>query len=139
MSDPVALATKVFPFFRFNKGVIDFYLSNFIFPKDVKMFPIKLVSHGWDLVPNRPHLTTGISGTNDNKYLLPTTTSQLELPAQAHTDALVLLNILLPENDNVTKVHHEDKRLDSRSLLHHLHPEVSKVQVLLDVVLRFSK
>ncbi|KIK32258.1 hypothetical protein CY34DRAFT_165237, partial [Suillus luteus UH-Slu-Lm8-n1] len=57
--------------FEFNKAVIDFYLSRVVFPKEAKGFPSKLTCSGWDLAQEKSHLTTGFSGTNDNRYLLP--------------------------------------------------------------------
>jgi len=60
-------STMVFPQLRNRKSVIDFYLSQVVFPKDAKEFPHKLSTSGWDLAEERVLPTTGFSGTNDNR------------------------------------------------------------------------
>jgi len=60
-------STMVFPELRNRKSVIDFYLSQVVFPKDAKEFPHKLSTSGWDLAEERVLPTTGFSGTNDNR------------------------------------------------------------------------
>ncbi|KAG1750324.1 uncharacterized protein EDB91DRAFT_1234945 [Suillus paluster] len=77
--------------FASNKAVIDFYLSRVVFPKEAKGFPNKLTCSGWDLAQEKRHLTTGFSGTNDNRYLLPS--------SMRSTNARVLAFLLRPEND----------------------------------------
>ncbi|KAF3931480.1 hypothetical protein ABW19_dt0204428 [Dactylella cylindrospora] len=124
---------KIFPFFRYNKRLIDFYLSELIFPRDAKGFPYKLSTSGWDLAKQKRHNTTGFSGTNDNRHLLPTTIKQLDLPQLAHTDALVINNILRPENNVVIRAERNNKRLDAREMLSMIVGLQPKVQVLLDV------
>ncbi|KAG1750381.1 uncharacterized protein EDB91DRAFT_686470 [Suillus paluster] len=85
--------------FAFNKAVIDFYLSRAVFPKEAKGFPSKLTCSGWDLAQEKSHLTTGFSGTNDNRYLLPSSMVQHDLDYQRSTNARVLAFLLRPEND----------------------------------------
>jgi len=93
-------STLVFPQLRDRKAVIDFYLSNVVFPKDSKEFPHKLSTSGWDLAEKRAGLpTTGFSGTIDNRFLLPLTIKQLELPENRGTNAKVLSYLLKDEND----------------------------------------
>ncbi|KAI6138914.1 hypothetical protein BKA82DRAFT_4230067 [Pisolithus tinctorius] len=87
------------PIFSYNQSIIDFYLSQVVFPKEAKEFPSKLSSGGWDLAEERAHVTTGFSGTNDARYLLPTSTIQCELDHQRATNAKVLAYLLRPEND----------------------------------------
>ncbi|CAL8134228.1 unnamed protein product [Orchesella dallaii] len=70
----------LFPALRKHKAVIDFWLENFVFPKEAKQFPGKLVMNAWDLCyENYHHSTTGFSGTNDSSLLLPNTISQQDL------------------------------------------------------------
>ncbi|KAG0693269.1 hypothetical protein DFH29DRAFT_985528 [Suillus ampliporus] len=85
--------------FACNKAVIDFYLSRVVFPKEAKAFPKKLTCSGWDLAQQKRHLTTGFSGTNDNRYLLPSSMVQHDLDYQRSTNARVLAFLLRPENN----------------------------------------
>jgi hypothetical protein len=85
--------------FACNKAVIDFYLSRVVFPKEAKAFPSKLTCSGWDLAQEKRHLTTGFSGTNDNRYLLPSSIVQHDLDYQRSTNARVLAFLLRPENN----------------------------------------
>ncbi|KDQ56360.1 hypothetical protein JAAARDRAFT_70670 [Jaapia argillacea MUCL 33604] len=87
------------PHFRQNHAVVNFYLSQVVFPKAAKEFPQKLTASSWDLAEVKHHLTTGFSGTNDNQYLLPTSVSQRDPPGQLSTNAKVLSYLLQPEND----------------------------------------
>ncbi|UNI17476.1 hypothetical protein JDV02_003816 [Purpureocillium takamizusanense] len=88
----------VFPSFRRSKGAVDYFLSHFVFPLEMKEFPHKLSASGWDLATPRQQPLTGFSGTNDSQHVLPTPIVQLELPSQKHTNALVLEHLLRPEN-----------------------------------------
>ncbi|KAG0694113.1 hypothetical protein DFH29DRAFT_1035335, partial [Suillus ampliporus] len=90
---------KLQQLFGFNKAVIDFYLSRVVFPKEAKGFPSKLTCSGWDLAQEKRHLTTGFSGTNDNRYLLPSSMVQHDLDYQRSTNARVLAFLLRPENN----------------------------------------
>ncbi|KAJ7777437.1 hypothetical protein B0H16DRAFT_1407125 [Mycena metata] len=88
----------VFPLLRFNKAVVDFYLSECVFPKEAQEFQHKLTANAWDLARKTEKSTTGFSGTNDNKYLLPLSIEQRDQPPQLHTNAQVLDYILQEEN-----------------------------------------
>ncbi|KAL7940490.1 hypothetical protein V8C42DRAFT_362285 [Trichoderma barbatum] len=88
----------IFPMLRYSKGAIDYFLSRMVFSKELREFPHKLSSSGWDLGKRKTNLTTGFSGTNDSRYLLPLAIKQLDIPAQNHTNALVLEYLLRPEN-----------------------------------------
>ena len=92
----------VFPCFKFSKGAADYFLSHFVFPKEMKEFPHKLSASGWDLASPGKYPLTGFSGTNDSKHVLPTSITQLELPSQKHTNALVLDHLMRPENSAVS-------------------------------------
>ncbi|KAK2757274.1 hypothetical protein FQN54_004788 [Arachnomyces sp. PD_36] len=95
---------------RFATNVIDYFLCQFVFPVHARQFSIKLQASGWD-VPLRnglpqpqsageakKGLTTGFSGTNDNRRLLPLTIKQQDLPGLAHTNAEVLSYLLQKRN-----------------------------------------
>jgi hypothetical protein len=88
----------VFPLLRYSKGAIDYFLSHIVFAKEMKEFPKKLSASGWDIGKVKPYPTTGFSGTNDSQHVLPLSMKQLDLSTQRHTNALVLDNLLSPEN-----------------------------------------
>ncbi|CAF4143622.1 unnamed protein product, partial [Rotaria magnacalcarata] len=91
----------LFPTFRYNMLVINYFLNHFVFPREAKQFPFKLVSSAWDLSSSlRSKIITGFSGTNDTQLLLPVHTRQYDLPELQKTDAIVVNNLLQPENEN---------------------------------------
>ncbi|KAJ8582912.1 hypothetical protein M405DRAFT_749505, partial [Rhizopogon salebrosus TDB-379] len=116
--------------FTFNKAVVDFYLSRVVFPKEAKAFPDKLTCSGWDLAQEKTHLTTGFSGTNDNRYLLPSSIVQHDLDYQRSTNARVLSFLLCPENNCYRLLPPSQKVQTFISVLIAEKPEV---RVLLDV------
>ncbi|KAI9709022.1 MAG: hypothetical protein M1828_002556 [Chrysothrix sp. TS-e1954] len=97
MRDP-SLPQTVFPFLRQSKAAIDFYLSTSVFPREMKEFPYKLSSSGWDLVESKTHPVSGFSGTNDSRVLLPCSITQNDLPQLTGTNAEMLQRLLQPEN-----------------------------------------
>ncbi|CAF0959459.1 unnamed protein product [Adineta steineri] len=92
----------LFPIFRYNIVVINYFLNYFVFPREAKQFPHKLVSSPWDLSSSfsRRHIITGFSGTNDTQLLLPIHIRQFDLPELQKTDAIVVNNLLQVENEN---------------------------------------
>ncbi|KAJ5252865.1 hypothetical protein N7489_003275 [Penicillium chrysogenum] len=88
----------VFPALRFSKATVDYFLTHVVFPKEMKEFPDRLSASGWDIGEIKTHPTVGFSGTNDSRETLPLSVSQLDLPEQNHTNALVLEYLLRPEN-----------------------------------------
>ncbi|KAL3466547.1 hypothetical protein BJX64DRAFT_284484 [Aspergillus heterothallicus] len=90
---------ELYPHIQFQKNIIDFFLSRIVFPREAKAFPSKLSTSAWD-IPSRPNypLTSGFSGTNDSRYLLPTSIVQANLPELLHTNAMVLARLLRKEN-----------------------------------------
>ncbi|THU85243.1 hypothetical protein K435DRAFT_764380 [Dendrothele bispora CBS 962.96] len=88
------------PCFAHNHAVVNFFLSEVVFPKYMKHFPKKLSTCGWDLAEEKVNFTTGFSGTKDSQYILPATISQVEsdLLGQESTNAQVIENLLQPEN-----------------------------------------
>ncbi|KAE9391905.1 hypothetical protein BT96DRAFT_1059147 [Gymnopus androsaceus JB14] len=130
--------THIIPLFSKRKTVVDFYLSHVVFPKAAKEFPYKLSSSGWDLAEVKPggHHVTGFSGTNDNRFLLPTSISQQDPLGQMATSAKVLTHVLQKENNHYRCAAQEDGgHLTVKSFLQFLTQETlqSPVQVLLDV------
>lgn len=126
----------LFPALRFNKKVADFFMTNVVFPKEGKEFDQKLSTSGWD-IPARPHskhITTGFSGTNDNRFLLPSSISQHDLPELQHTSGKVLELLLRPENLSYTCAKSSKGcQMSSQELLECIVHVDSTVRVLIDV------
>ncbi|CAG7558102.1 unnamed protein product [Fusarium equiseti] len=98
LKDRAQFQDEIYPHLRYSKLAIDYFLSHLVFSKEAKEFPHKLSASGWDLGKVKDHPTTGFSGTNDSRYVLPTDMRQLDLPEQKHTNALVLGYLLKSEN-----------------------------------------
>ncbi len=91
--------TQLFDHLRYGKACIDFFLSHIVYPREAKDFSQKLSTSAWDLCSaDAATITSGFSGTNDNKSLLPLSIEQKELPELKHTNAIVLAALLKPEN-----------------------------------------
>ncbi|RYC63348.1 hypothetical protein CHU98_g2852 [Xylaria longipes] len=122
LDDRSTCEEEIFPHFRFSQSTINYYLSKNVFPKEMKEFPSKLSASGWDIGKSKTLPTTGFSGTNDSRAVLPLSINQLDLPEQQHTNALVLQHLLQPENSVAL--------LPSR-----VEEEVSDAKMLLDMVI----
>ncbi|KAK4449026.1 hypothetical protein QBC34DRAFT_351713 [Podospora aff. communis PSN243] len=123
----------VFPALRYARPVVDFFLAYVVFPKEMKQFPLKLSSSGWDLAKPKKHPLTGFSGTNDSKGVLPLSVKALDL--QPHTNAAVLTTLLRDEN-TVLEVGTGKSRLSALSeemLLGSLALSEAPMRVVLDV------
>ncbi|KAF8962069.1 hypothetical protein BDZ97DRAFT_1759482 [Flammula alnicola] len=132
--DMQTFKSDVVPIFKHNQAVIDFFLSQVVFPKDAKEFPSKLGTSGWDLAEHKANFTTGFSGTNDNCDLLPTSITQIERDNQIQTNAQVLWYLLRPENDRYICTQGADGQSRSAmEFLEFLVREPKEVRVLLDV------
>ena len=112
--DDEAQLTEIWQHVRHKIVVIDYFLNHFVFPKHAKQFEIKMQASGWDipLCPQERNLstiqraggqsigpmTTGFSGTNDNRSLLPLNIRQEDLYGLSHTNAEVLTYLLQHRN-----------------------------------------
>lgn len=134
LRDRAQFQDEIYPHLRYSKLAIDYYLSHLVFSKEAKEFPHKLSASGWDLGKVKGHPTTGFSGTNDSRYVLPTDIKQLDLPEQKHTNALVLSYLLQPQN-GVTLIPEEAKGtpFNSRRLLDMISGMDTHTRVVLDV------
>lgn len=135
LEDARAFRGVLYPHLQFQKHIIDFYLSRVVFPKEAKEFPHKLSTSAWDL-PSRPHqpLTTGFSGTNDNRSLLPRSTPQRDLPHLLHTNAMVLNGLLLPENRRcVLAQDNQGRPLRAHQLIDLVNEQDPPIRVIIDV------
>ncbi|OKL58449.1 hypothetical protein UA08_06149 [Talaromyces atroroseus] len=134
LQDRFHCVAHVFPHFKFSKGAIDYFLSHIVFPKEIKEFPSKLSASGWDIGELKPNPTVGFSGTNDSRETLPLSVTQLDLPEQNHTNALVLEYLLRPENSvTFTPTRANMSRSDAQVLLDMVVTLDPPTQVILDV------
>ncbi|KAB5554451.1 hypothetical protein GE09DRAFT_1173514 [Coniochaeta sp. 2T2.1] len=110
LKDRYQCIRDVFPHLRQSQAVIDFFLARIVFPKHMK------------------------DGTNDSKHLLPLTVRHLDLEEQRHTNALVLLHLLQPENKVETMPPSSDSECsDAVRLLRLVVGLEDEAQVILDV------
>ncbi|KAK6360193.1 hypothetical protein TWF730_006344 [Orbilia blumenaviensis] len=135
LDNPDEFTEIICPALERNKKVIDFYLQTFVFPRFSKQFPYKLTSSGWDIVETKTHLTSGFSGTNDNKYLLPLSIQQRDLETHQHTNALVLNYLLATENNHFMRaaLPRTKQKMSVKELLDAVVGQNPPVSVILDV------
>ncbi|KAG8733067.1 hypothetical protein FRC10_000456, partial [Ceratobasidium sp. 414] len=134
LKDQEQFIGELAPAFARNSAVVNFYLSSVVFPKEAKQFPHKLSTSGWDLAEVKAHVTTGFSGTNDNRYLLPTSIAQSDPVKQSSTNALVLTYLLRPENDHYLCIRGANgDTCSAKEFLNLLVKQDPEIRVLLDV------
>ncbi|KAK8146801.1 hypothetical protein G3M48_002566 [Beauveria asiatica] len=122
-----------FPNIRYSIKAINHFLRRLVFPTELGAFSRHMAASGWDLAEVKAHPTTGFSGTTDQCELLPLDMKKLNLPTQAHTNALVLNNILSAENTVLLVYTELEKRsFDGSDLIDHVIRD-GKIRVLLDV------
>lgn len=123
------------PHLRQNKSVVDFFLARVVFPKEGKGFLHKLSTSAWDLPADPTYSrTTGFSGTNDNRLLLPLNIQQEDLDELKHTSAMVLNTLLRDENREYVCASDENgQRRSVGQLLQLLVLKQPAIRVLLDV------
>ncbi|KAK6601216.1 hypothetical protein H4I96_06557 [Botrytis cinerea] len=100
---------------------------------------IKLQASGWDIPLFSKPLTeetiwcpktTGFSGTNDNKMMLPLSIKQDDLPSLCQTNAEVLVYILQSRNRQYKLASRNGRRMKEEELLKRI--KNSKIKVLID-------
>ncbi|XP_044720036.1 very large low complexity protein [Hirsutella rhossiliensis] len=136
--DDTGQVEKLWNHLRLSREVLDHYLNTFVFPRYAKQFAVKLQSSGWDLpllssCSDEKKLTaktTGFSGTNDNRRLLPLTIRQDDLPSLKHTSAEVLTCLLQDRNRDCMIATSHGARLTEEELLKHL--SNAKIRLLID-------
>jgi hypothetical protein len=134
LEDGTQVDVFLVPLFSRNKAVVDFYLSQVVFPQAAREFLWKLPTSSWDLVEYKTNITTGFSGTNDNRYIFPTSITQEDPDFALGTNALVLQHLLLPENDNYECVEGDNRGGKSViAFLKCLVKQNPEIRVLLDV------
>jgi hypothetical protein len=125
---------------RLSRNVLDHYMNNFVFPVHAKQFGIKLQASGWDLPlfstsqTGKTNMTcaktTGFSGTNDNKMMLPLTIRQDDLPSLRQTNAEVLTYLLQNRNRNYIVADSHGRRLTEEGLLRTI--VAMRIRILID-------
>ncbi|KAJ3570319.1 hypothetical protein NPX13_g5768 [Xylaria arbuscula] len=88
---------------RWNRVAINYYLNHFVFPIHARQFEVKLQANAWDIPifskdNTQVTRTSGFSGTNDNRWVLPLTINQRDLPGLKHTSAEVISYLLQERN-----------------------------------------
>lgn len=105
LSDPNQRDEILFPLFRYNMYVIDYWLSINVYPREAKTFEKKLMCTAWDLCNDHmEHRVTGFSGTNDTKNILPLPIAQNDLEELEQTNEKVRMILLQPENEAYEKL-----------------------------------
>ncbi|KAI8958454.1 hypothetical protein F5Y11DRAFT_362710 [Daldinia sp. FL1419] len=134
---------------RYKVPVIDYFMNNFVFPPHAKQFRVRLQSNGWDIplfsstqtdksgknlsLSKSRGLTTGFSGTNDIKSLLPLTIRQDDLSSLSHTNAEVLTYLLQQRSRRyVVMADYNQKRLSEIGFLKLLGRLGNGIRVLID-------
>ncbi|KAK7434636.1 hypothetical protein VKT23_020102 [Stygiomarasmius scandens] len=134
LKDPTQLSKVLVPKFSQNRSVIDFYLSQVVFPKYALEFPEKLMTSGWDLTETKDNVVTGFSGTKDSQNLLPATITQCDPLRQESTNAQVIEHLLQPENDvYLCAKRSNNGRLSAAELISLVVEQPLEIRVLLDV------
>lgn len=128
LKDGPQCVKDLFPHLRRSKVVIDFFMARLVFPEEMKEFPQKLSSSGWDIARLKQHPVTGFSGTNDSRHLLPLSISQADIPDQVHTNAKVL-NCLLQSRNTYSVIPNAG---DTTTFLNLVVSAVPQVRVVLD-------
>lgn len=123
----------MFPHLRQATGVINYYLQHIVFPKEMREFQHKMSASGWDIAEKKALTTTGFSGTNDSRYVLPLSVRQLDLSSQQHTNALVLSYLLQPESQVHLLAPKSSASSDAEHLLRCIINGTHKIRVVLDV------
>lgn len=124
-SDDDGQVEELYSHLRLDRNVLNSYLNNWVFPLYAKQFGLKLSASAWDLPnfarPQKPTLagarSTGFSGTNDNKSLLPLTIRQDDLPSLVQTNAEVLSYLLQPRNSHYYCAAYHGIRMTEEQLL----------------------
>ncbi|XP_031632913.1 uncharacterized protein LOC116346822 [Contarinia nasturtii] len=99
--DNMSQRKYLFSLLSHNMHVIDFWLAESVFPYEAKVFERKLMSTSWDLTCDQlVHCSTGFSGTNDTKNVLPLSVEQNDLPELEKTNEYMQQVLLLPENQS---------------------------------------
>ncbi|KAI2636101.1 hypothetical protein GGS21DRAFT_543015 [Xylaria nigripes] len=135
-AEDTAQVEELWRYLRLDTAVINDYLNHFVFPVHAKQFDTKLQTSAWDLplftkAQRQGARTTGFSGTNDNRTMLPLTIRQDDLPSLQQTNAEVLSYLLQQRNREYEVTRDaQGKRLTEDNLLRKLH--CAGIRILID-------
>ncbi|KAF3060564.1 hypothetical protein CFAM422_011134 [Trichoderma lentiforme] len=122
---------------RRTQAATNYYMNKFVFPSHARQFTIKLQASAWDIPRDSGEKTacaartTGFSGTNDNKYLLPMNIKQEDLPGLMQTNAEVLSYLLQPRNRRYSVLIDRNlRRLSEHDVLKKMHDK--NIRILID-------
>ncbi|KAK4064684.1 hypothetical protein Trihar35433_8201 [Trichoderma harzianum] len=122
---------------RRTQAATNYYMNKFVFPSHARQFTVKLQASAWDIPRDSGEKTacaartTGFSGTNDNKYLLPMNIKQEDLPGLMQTNAEVLSYLLQPRNRRYSVlVDRNLRRLSEHDVLKKMHNQ--NIRILID-------
>ncbi|KAH0034044.1 hypothetical protein KCU78_g2340, partial [Aureobasidium melanogenum] len=125
------------PKLQYNLECIDFFLNQVVFPKEGKEFSKRLSASGWDIPSTSASMdliTTGFSGTNDSRVVLPYSIEQQDLDELQHTNAMVLNLLLRPENQKYIQAGSDQGgKLSVTELLELLSQQNPVINALIDV------
>lgn len=137
LDDRALCQGSLFPRMQFSLETINFYLNQVVFPKEGKEFAKRLSASGWDIPSASPSSglwTTGFSGTNDSRVVLPHSIQQRDLLELQHTNAMVLNLILRQENRQYIHASGlSGKKLTVEELLSLICKQDRVINVLIDV------
>ncbi|KAL7945220.1 hypothetical protein V8C42DRAFT_358211 [Trichoderma barbatum] len=134
VDDEIQMQT-LWGFLRKNKMVTNHYMNNFVFPLHARQFTVKLQASAWDVPLQSSKVipgprTTGFSGTNDNRYMLPMTIQQEDLSGLLQTNAEVLSYLLQPRNRQYAVLtDYNNRRLKEIDMLKMLHSRGIKILI----------
>ncbi|OTA08196.1 hypothetical protein A9Z42_0091570 [Trichoderma parareesei] len=118
-----------------SRVVTNHFMNNFVFPIHARQFAVKLQASSWDVPLKSSRVipgarTTGFSGTNDNRYMLPMTIQQVDLPGLLQTNAEVLSYLLQPRNrEYAVLTDRNGQRLGEYKMLQRLHSQGIKILI----------
>jgi hypothetical protein len=130
LSDTTQMYTLLFPTLKYHPPVIDYWLSNLLFPKEAKEFESRLSMSAWDLCEQNRNLTVGFSGTKDSNILLPESMAYHSMPNLIGTSGKVISN-LYSQNKDKDIYHSFGDYIDESGLLAKINE--NSTLVLLDV------
>ena len=119
----------LFETLRMHIPVINYWLNTYVYPKEAKEFSGKLGNSAWDLCPEET-ITTGFSGTNDSRLLLPLTTDYFGIAKLSGTNGSLIESLLLPENNDY---YHLKSGISSIDILKTISSTSPSLKLLLDV------
>ncbi|KAL9651875.1 hypothetical protein ABK040_000221 [Willaertia magna] len=128
LSDYNQKMNVLYPLMERNMTVVDFYLSNVVFPKECKQFKEKLTSSSWDLCEKTKFPVSGFSGTKS--CLLPLSIKANELRQLMGTSGEVLVKLFKEENNDYHVIKNGESCIE---ILRRITGCVPSQRVLLDV------